>query len=185
MGVVSDLMVGQAGQCLAMADLLLRGIPCFPAAEGMPYDLVMDVEGRLFRLQVKTTHGPVLRSKTRSKTPCYFFHVRRCGKGGKRIYPKDAFDGFCFVDLETKLVAYMPYTEEVNRAITLRDRRKNYLPTNGPKSPYLDELTLDRFLEHCEDKYGDRFVKKVDVNQRGFDRDSETTAGPLHRCGDL
>lgn len=38
--------------------MMMHGHDCFHAAQGMPYDLVADVDGRLLRVQVKTTRKP-------------------------------------------------------------------------------------------------------------------------------
>lgn len=54
---LSELHIGRAGEYVAAADLLLKGFDCFHAAQGMPYDLVVDYESWLFKIQVKATMG--------------------------------------------------------------------------------------------------------------------------------
>lgn len=71
----------------------------------MPYDLVADVNGRLVRIQVKSTRSPeVLPGKGRV---AYRFWVSRCGKGGGNRYSDGDVDVFALVALDTASVGYM------------------------------------------------------------------------------
>lgn len=103
----SDLHVGRAGQHIAAADFLSEGHDPFSAAEGMPYDLVVDVDGRLLRVQVKTTREPKATTNRAFGMPGYIFHVRRCGKGGRQSYTVADVDLFALVALDEKSVGYI------------------------------------------------------------------------------
>ncbi len=54
---ISDLEVGKAAEHLVVADLILSGYRAYLTDQGLPYDVVVDVGGRLYRVQVKATRG--------------------------------------------------------------------------------------------------------------------------------
>ena len=58
----SDLMIGVAGEHLVCFDLITRGFTCFMTEQGLPYDVIADINGKLVKVQVKTT-------RTHSETP--------------------------------------------------------------------------------------------------------------------
>lgn len=106
MNYLSDLHAGRAGEHLVAADLLRKGFECFEAAQGMPYDLVVDAEGVLLRVQVKTTRKPeVLPGKNRR---AYRFWVSRCGKRGSKVRLSSDVDLFALVALDTCQIGYLP-----------------------------------------------------------------------------
>ena len=86
----SDLHVGRAGEHLAAVEFMCQGHDCFHAAQGMPYDLIADVGGRLLRVQAKTTRQPEDVKCRNINSYMYRFWISRCGKGGKQSYtPND------------------------------------------------------------------------------------------------
>lgn len=104
----SDLDVGTAGEHLVCADLLLAGFRAFRADQNCPYDVAVDLGGRLVRLQVKSTREPRPIGQRQEPILAYHFHVRRAGKGGRRRYGADDFDLLALVGLDVRQVAYMP-----------------------------------------------------------------------------
>lgn len=86
---------------------MMQGYDCFHAAQGMPYDLVADIDGRLLRVQVKTTRQPEILSQRNVNRVAYRFWVGRCGKGGKSTYAENDVDLFALVALDTKQVGYL------------------------------------------------------------------------------
>ena len=147
-----ELNIGRAGQYYVLADLLLRGVKAFSTDEGVNYDVVADV-GKLIRLQVKTTQKQTL-ARIR-KTPVYFFHLRRAGKGGKRKYQLGEFDGFALVALDKKEVFYLPFTEKISsNSACLRDKKLNYAGYRNWIRPgtYFQDLTWEKFIkEVCQE----------------------------------
>ena len=143
-----EMNIGRAGEHLVMYDLLSRGYKCYMTEAGLNYDVVIDIDGRLVRLQVKTTQKPMCMSQ-KYKTTTYLFHVRRSGKGGKRVYDVGEFEGFALVAMDTKSVFYYPFTERITKTLILRDgRQKNdYMQNRGKLAPYIEEFTLERFLQ--------------------------------------
>ncbi|MFE0088814.1 group I intron-associated PD-(D/E)XK endonuclease [Streptomyces sp. NPDC059016] len=104
----TDLDVGTAGEHLVCADLLLNGYVAFRTDQSCAYDIAVDLGGRLVRLQVKSTRALKLLPQRSAPSPSYQWHVRRAGKGGRRLYADDEFDLLALVALDIRQVAYVP-----------------------------------------------------------------------------
>ena len=50
--------MGKAAEHLVCADLLMKGYNAFLSDQGLPFDVVIDLGRRLFRVQVKGTAKP-------------------------------------------------------------------------------------------------------------------------------
>lgn len=107
---VTDLAAGIAAEHLVCADLLLAGHRAFLADQNCPYDVAVDLGGRLVRLQVKATRRPraIPQRRGPNERPAYLFHVRRAGKGGRRVYNEKDFDLLALVALDIRRIAYLP-----------------------------------------------------------------------------
>lgn len=105
---VSDLAAGTAAEHLVCADLLMSGWRAFLADQNCPYDVAVDVGGRLIRIQVKATRQERAVPQRGSYTPAYLWHVRRAGKAGHRTYAEGEFDLLALVALDIRRIAYMP-----------------------------------------------------------------------------
>lgn len=105
--VVTDLSAGTAAEHLVCADLLLAGYNAFMTDQNCAYDIAIDVDGRLIRLQVKSTRKQRSIPQRTTHTPAYLFYVRRAGKGGARNYGSDEFDMLALVALDIRQTAYM------------------------------------------------------------------------------
>lgn len=143
-----DLNVGRAGEFLVMADLLLQGQKCFLTDQGMNYDAVVEVDNKLIRGQVKTTKK--MRAINNSARPIYFFHIRRAGKGGKRLYKLGEFEFFALVALDIRKVFYLPFDGSVgSSSICIRDKNIKYQrqSSGGKKNGlYYQDLTWENFI---------------------------------------
>lgn len=104
----TDLAVGTAGEHLVCADLLLDGLVAFRTDQNCAYDVAVDLNGRLIRIQVKSTRSPREFSQHAPARRTYRWHVRRAGKGGRRLYSAEAFDLLALVALDVRRVAYIP-----------------------------------------------------------------------------
>ncbi len=102
------LTAGIAAEHLVCADLLLRGWRAFMTDQSCPYDVALECRGRLVRVQVKATRAPKPTPQRRTLVKTYQWHVRRAGKGGRRVYARDEFDLLALVALDTGRIAYMP-----------------------------------------------------------------------------
>jgi len=104
---VNDMQCGKVGEYLVCADLILRGHVAFPSEQGLPFDVVLSVNGRIYKIQVKTTRRPMPVPQRVQRTEKYLFHVRRCGKGGRTSYKTTDVDIFALVALDTRAIGYM------------------------------------------------------------------------------
>ncbi|WIA95826.1 hypothetical protein [Curtobacterium sp. MCBA15_004] len=111
-GVVTDLAAGTAAEHLVCAELLMSGHRAFLADQNCAYDVAVDLGGRLIRLQVKATRKQRSIPQRAEHIPAYMWHVRRAGKGGRRVYDDDAFDLLALVALDVQRIAYLPPSEQ-------------------------------------------------------------------------
>jgi hypothetical protein len=110
--VVTDLAAGTAAEHLVCADLLLAGFRAFLSDQNCPYDVAVDLGGRLIRLQVKATRRQRPVPQRATQVPAYMWHVRRAGKAGQRTYGIDDFDLLALVALDIRRIAYLPPSEQ-------------------------------------------------------------------------
>lgn len=140
-----ELNIGRAGQYLTMADLLLMGVQAHEAGEGANYDVIADVNGKLIKIQVKTTQK--VRVIRQGANPIYFFHIKRTGKHGNKIYDKNDFDCFALVALDIRKVFYLSFDDKVkSNSICVRDKNIIYQgqAKGGKKNGlYYQELTWE------------------------------------------
>lgn len=122
MKTVTDMQIGKAGEYMVCADLILRGVIAFPSEQGLPYDVVADCNGKLVRIQVKTTREARKVPQRENDTPACLFHVRRCGKGGRQSYSERDIDLFALVDLETKDIGYV-FVSDASQTMILRSSK--------------------------------------------------------------
>ncbi|MBN0788003.1 hypothetical protein JTM05_35780, partial [Pseudomonas aeruginosa] len=54
-GYVNELEMWKCGEYYAIFSLTKQGFICFPSDQGLPYDIVVQSEGRLLRGQVRST----------------------------------------------------------------------------------------------------------------------------------
>lgn len=144
---VNDLAAGTAAEHLVCADLLLGGYRAFLADQNCPYDVAVDVGGRLVRIQVKSTRQQRAIPQRASKDiPAYMWHVRRAGKGGRRVYQADDFDLLALVALDVRKIAYLP-PSSVKQTIHIRPHENSGPPPTGGKAgKTFGQFPFDRAL---------------------------------------
>jgi hypothetical protein len=67
------LPLGTAGEHLVCADLIMRGLWAGLSSAGLPYDVIADMDGRLFRVQVRATQTVLPRPGRPDSRKCYQF----------------------------------------------------------------------------------------------------------------
>lgn len=106
---INDLQIGKAGEYMVCADLILSGFVAFLSEQGLPFDVVMNYNGKLLKIQVKTTRQTRNTPQRKTDIPVYIFNIGRNGKGNKRkYYESNQVDLFALVALDTKTIAYIP-----------------------------------------------------------------------------
>jgi len=137
----NDLMIGVAGEHLVCFDLITKGFTAFMTEQGLPYDLIADINGKLTKIQVKTTRTHGATPQRKAHYPSYTFNIRKCGKDRRSFYSSDDVDLFALVCVETKQVGYvamhgMPTTLSVR--------------VDAFKGKYLNEVQEARALKVLE-----------------------------------
>lgn len=132
----NELQIGKAGEHLACADLLIQGYNAFLSDQGLPFDVLVELNGKVYRGQVKTVSRTYqYHSRKDGKTPHsqYRFTTRHGTTSKNRATELGEVDFYAFVVLPKKLVAYMwvrdiisKNTGKVNQLIELKDRDFSY-----------------------------------------------------------
>lgn len=145
------MQIGKAGEYFVCADLISNGYIAFPSEQGLPYDVILDIDSKLYKVQVKTTQFARTVPQRKSPIPAYIFNIKRCGKGNKRIAKPNDVDIYALVSLEDKIIGYLP-NKNVRQTMNFRvpKHRGKYRDENRNMKPlgtYLDELTLEKCLD--------------------------------------
>lgn len=143
----NELQIGTAGEHIVVADFLLNGISAFISNHGSSYDVVADHNGKLFRIQVKTTRE--IKKLTQRANPIYYYHIKRSGKNGKSFYKKNDFDLFALVALDIRKVFYIGFDEVKSNSICVRSREFDYSGNRGggkKNGLYYQDLTWENYL---------------------------------------
>jgi hypothetical protein len=137
---------GTAGEHIACADLILSGRRAFLTSAGLPYDIIVDVEGRLLRIAVKSTRGPRMRAGRPDSRASYKFAVTKTGS--KRYTSADA-DIAAMVSIDTRRVAYLPLAECGSAVEILAEHVAPASNAFGPRrrvTKTFSDLTFERAL---------------------------------------
>ncbi|PWS34571.1 hypothetical protein DFH01_23815 [Falsiroseomonas bella] len=118
--VSRELELGRAAEHLVCADLLLSGWSSYPTAQGLPYDLAVDLGHRIVRVQVKSSFFAKNPQPTSRANPAYFYQIRRAGRGGARVYGGGEFDIYALVALDRRLIAYFAMAELPCQSVVVR-----------------------------------------------------------------
>lgn len=143
--------IGAAASHIVCADLLLRGYTAFLAAEGARYDIVLDVRGRLLRVQAKGSTSPASRARQR---PVYRFATRRADRRAPEAkhqlwrYGPDSVDLLALVAIDIRVVAYLPVVGQVPFGINFYPpatppfiRKNQHARVNIDEAPIEEALT--------------------------------------------
>lgn len=109
----NNLQIGKAGEHLACFDLIMQGYNSFLSDQGLPFDILVEKDGKIYRGQVKTTqrmyeYGP--RKRGDIPNSIYRFITRRGNvqKGNLgRASSVGEVDFYAFVIPSKKIIGYM------------------------------------------------------------------------------
>ena len=121
---ITDLQCGKAGEYLVCADLILNGYIAFLSEQGLSFDIVVQVGGKLMKMQVKTTRGPAPVPQRKEHQTGYLFRVKRMGKNGAREYMPNDVDIFALVALDTKTIGYIS-AQDVKQSMIFRTEQNS------------------------------------------------------------
>ena len=99
MSLSKELQIGKAGEHLVCCDLIQKGYNAFLADQGLPYDVLVDTDIGIKRIQVKTTNA--------EEKDGYHFSLRTAKRASRLIKMED-MDYIAFVFLPKKRVQYIP-----------------------------------------------------------------------------
>jgi hypothetical protein len=147
--------IGTAAEHIVCADLILHGYRAFMTAQGLPYDVICDINGVLIRIAVKSTQKPKPRPAREGSRVCYQFAVTRSkrlstGKTHCRPYSTSDVDVVALVALDIRRVCYVPMAScrtsmHIDAPGHIRGQNKF-----GPKKPHqrkcFDKLSLGEAL---------------------------------------
>jgi hypothetical protein len=147
---IDDMQIGKAGEYLVCADLIMRGFVAYPSEQGLPYDVVMDVGGRLLKVQVKTTRTHKRAPQRVGNQNTYIFNVKRRGKLNRGEHTADSCDMFALVALDEKQIGYMR-NDNVKQTMFFRveSMRGTYRDENintPVRGRYLSDMKLSEAL---------------------------------------
>lgn len=148
--ICQELECGKAGEYLVCADLIIRGFVAFPSDQGLPYDVLLDYNGRLLKVQVKTTRAPRKLSQRVKPLHCYQFNIKRHGKKNTKLSDCKSCDIFALVALDTRQIGYL-LNRDVRitmnfRPDILRGQYKDEITNRKQTGIYLSDLTLEKAL---------------------------------------
>lgn len=142
------LEMGKAAEHIVCADLLISGHQAFLSDQGLPYDVLVDIGGRILRIQVKgTSVSRNAQTSTKAPNDVYQFYVRRRGRNGlgERLSSEHC-DIVALVALDIRVVAYFPVAD-LAQSVSLKPpghdfsrlyRRKRMAPIDA--YPFADAL---------------------------------------------
>lgn len=153
-----EMQIGKAGEYLVCADFILKGFVAYPSEQGLPYDVVLDIDGKLYKVQVKTTTTYRTIPQRKDDMKSYVFSIKRKGKYGKKRYGKDEIDIFALVCLDTKQIGYLR-NEDMPDTLNLR--------VDSLRGTYYDEKGKQD-LEKCHALYRQGLTRKEISNILGL-----------------
>ena len=141
MYVSNEMQMGKAGEYLVCADLIMKGFIAYPSEQGLPYDVVLDLDGKLLKIQVKTAIKPRLVPQRKNETQTYIFDLARRGKSSRGTYSNVDVDIFALVALDKMEVGYIAAMEDTKYATYRVDELRG---------TYYDEKGLSDFAKVTE-----------------------------------
>ena len=140
----NDLAVGTAAEHLVCFDLLMAGYRAFLADQNCPYDVAVEIAGRLVRVQVKATRKLGFVPQRAEPSSAYMWHVRRAGKAGRRMYQDGDFDALALVALDIKRVVYLPPEDQKQ---TVHIRPPGYVSKGHKPGKHFEDSPFERALQ--------------------------------------
>lgn len=139
---------GKAAEHIVCADLILKGYRAYLSDQALPYDVVLDHDGKLYRVQVKGTLVVKNASASRRQPRmAYVWAVRRRGSGGRRHLDESHCDLIALVALDIRAVAYFPVSS-CGQTVAL-DAPGKQAPIKGGRKTWgksVDQFPIERAL---------------------------------------
>ena len=128
--MLTGLQSGALGEAIVTARLLRLGCTVLVPTTPEPYDMMITLNGRCVRVQVKSAGKPLSHRNQRR----YGFLVS-CG-GGKRMYPVGSVDIFVLIALDTETCWVIPALHMSQKSVKIPAK------TSGKWAKYLEAWWL-------------------------------------------
>ena len=109
--ISKELQTGKAGEHFVCFDLIMQGYNAFLADQGLPFDIIVEENGLLKTIQVKSASKLFSCGKAKD----IYRYGLRVGRGGKSVQNDVKCDFYAFVALDIKSIAYIPSKEMMSR----------------------------------------------------------------------
>jgi hypothetical protein len=144
--------IGLASEHLVCSDLAFQGYKVSLAPQMCSYDLIVDVNGLLLRVQVKATAGQYFWNNT--KAPKYRFRLQKGGgnvarhkKQHRKNYDPSEVDIFALVAGDSKVIAYIPVTGPITNCLEFYPTSDNRRSTSRVITEFPFDKALEKLLE--------------------------------------
>lgn len=133
--------LGNIGQVKTLSKFVELGVPVFtPFGEGYTADLIADFNGKLNRIQVKTTES------LHDDTYMLWKITRQNGfHGDKKKYTKEEVDYFALYCIETDILCLVPIEKAQTYEITIR--LDSYEGVRTKVMKFVSEYKFENFIK--------------------------------------
>jgi len=137
------LEVWKAWEHLVCADLIMQWYKAYLSDQWLSYDVIVDINNRLLRVQVKTTLHSSFIPQRKNNYRSYKFNCRRCWKHWRREYTNDELDIVAFVCIEDGIIWYLDI-KDVRATMYFRTKKQKYF--SAKQWIYLEDLTFNKIV---------------------------------------
>ncbi len=133
--------LGNIGEVRVLSEFVKLGVPCYlPYGDGNKCDLIADFNGKLNKIQIKTTE------KLNTNGAMEWKVTRQDGFHGSRVqYNKEDIDYFAFYCIETDIVCLVPFDENFPSA-KLSIRMDDYTGNRLKTMRFVKDYQISNFI---------------------------------------
>ena len=165
------LDIGKAAEHLVCANITLRGVKCYLSDQGLPYDVVADVGGKLIKIQVRSSCFPKnINLRGKCERIAYTFNVRRRGKDGKGERLNNTHcDIVALAAIDITKIAYLPVFE-VGQTFQVDSPEFPFKGMRRGRAPLsIDEYTFIRS------------IRRLNIGENGLKRGGDILAKDVRK----
>ena len=139
---MNSSQLGNIGEARVLSEFVKLGVPCYlPYGDGNTADLIAEFNGKLNRIQIKTTTSLTKAGAMEWKV------TRQEGYHGNRVqYNTNDIDYFAFYCLETDMVCLVPFDENFPTS-TLSIRLDNYNGNRLSTMRFAKDFQVSNFVK--------------------------------------
>ena len=139
---MNSSQLGNIGEARVLSEFVKLGVPCYlPYGDGNTADLIAEFNGKLNRIQIKTTISLNKAGAMEWKV------TRQEGYHGNRVqYNANDIDYFAFYCLETDMVCLVPFDENFPTS-TLSIRLDNYSGNRLSTMRFAKDFQISNFVK--------------------------------------